>query len=168
MNKVTLYSKSRRQHAAASVDPAPPPAPGRTAARMRGFLSRYERILLVAAAVLLSIGAFLAYNSMKPPSRQLTQHDVDAAVLHTLDTNVLPSRAAKAYDIVKVLYNAGKNPTRASLMAATQRMNWVNPYTIKGIKIKTGKSDRFPISQLKLLRYGNGTFSEFGPLIKGR
>ena len=75
---------------------------------------------------------------------------------------------AKAYDIVKVLYNAGKNPTRASLMAATQRMNWVNPYTIKGIKIKTGKSDRFPISQLKLLRYGNGTFSEFGPLIKGR
>jgi hypothetical protein len=47
-------------------------------------------------------------------------------------------------------------------------MNWVNPYTIKGIKVKTGKSDRFPISQLKLLRYGNGTFSEFGPLIKGR
>jgi branched-chain amino acid transport system substrate-binding protein len=75
---------------------------------------------------------------------------------------------AKGYDIVKLLYNAGKNPTRASLMKATQTMNWVNPYTIKGIKIKTGKSDRFPISQLKLLRYGNGTFSEFGSLIKGR
>ena len=75
---------------------------------------------------------------------------------------------AKAYDVVKLLYNAGKNPTRASLMKATQNMNWVNPYTIKGIKVKTGKSDRFPISQLKLLRYGNGTFSEFGPLIKGR
>jgi branched-chain amino acid transport system substrate-binding protein len=75
---------------------------------------------------------------------------------------------AKGYDVVKLLYNAGKNPTRASLMKATQKMNWVNPYTIKGIKIKTGKSDRFPISQLKLLRYGNGTFSEFGSLIKGR
>ena len=36
------------------------------------------------------------------------------------------------------------------------------------IKVKTGKLDRFPISQLKLLRYGNGTFSEFGSLIKGR
>jgi len=75
---------------------------------------------------------------------------------------------AKAYDVVKLLYNAGKNPTRASLMKATQQMNWVNPYTIKGIKIKTGKADRFPISQLKLLRFGNGTFSEFGPVIKGR
>jgi branched-chain amino acid transport system substrate-binding protein len=75
---------------------------------------------------------------------------------------------AKAYDAVKLLYNAGKNPTRASLMKATQQMNWVNPYMIKGVKIKTSKTDRFPISQLKLVRYGNGTFSEFGPLIKGR
>jgi branched-chain amino acid transport system substrate-binding protein len=75
---------------------------------------------------------------------------------------------AKAYDVVKLLYNAGKNPTRASLIKASQEMNWVNPYTIAGVKIKTGKSDRFPISQLKLLRYGSGTFSEFGPLIKGR
>jgi S1-C subfamily serine protease len=102
MNKVTLYSKSRRPPV---VEPpeAAAPAPVRTApaARLRGFLSRYERILLVAVAVLLSVAAFLAYNSMKPPPRQLTQKDVDAAVLHTLDTNVLPSRAAKAYEIVQ-------------------------------------------------------------------
>jgi branched-chain amino acid transport system substrate-binding protein len=75
---------------------------------------------------------------------------------------------AKAYDVVKLLYNAGKNPTRESLMKATLSMNWVNPYMIKGIKVKTSKSDHFPISQLKLLRYVNGTFTEFGPLIKGR
>jgi S1-C subfamily serine protease len=102
MNKVTLYSKSRRPPA---VEPAEAAAPAlvRTApaARLRGFLSRYERILLVAAAVLLSVGTFLVYNLMKPPPRQLTQKDVDAAVLHTLDTNVLPSRAAKAYEIVQ-------------------------------------------------------------------
>jgi S1-C subfamily serine protease len=102
MNKVTLYSKSRRLPV---VEPpeAEAPAPVRTAPapRLRGFLSRYERILLVAVAVLLSVAAFLAYNSMKPPPRQLTQKDVDAAVLHTLDTNVLPSRAAKAYEIVQ-------------------------------------------------------------------
>jgi hypothetical protein len=47
-------------------------------------------------------------------------------------------------------------------------MNWVNPYMIKGIKVKTSKSDFFPISQLKLVRYENGTFNEFGSLIKGR
>src|SRR5262249_45712801 len=75
---------------------------------------------------------------------------------------------AKAYDIVKLLYLAGKNPTRASLMAATQKMNWVNPYLIKGIKVKTSKTDHFPISQIKLTRYENGVFNEFGPLIKGR
>ena len=75
---------------------------------------------------------------------------------------------AKAYDVVKLLYNAGKNPTRESLIKATQSMNWVNPYMIKGIKVKTSKTDHFPISQLKLVRYANGTFSEFGPLIKGR
>ena len=118
MNKVTLYSKSRRPRAAGSADPAlPVPAPsapgdrdgsarasGRhtATAGVRGFLSRHERILLVGVAVLLSLGAFLAYNAMKPPPQQLTQHDVDAAVLHTLDTNVLPSRAAKAYEIVQL------------------------------------------------------------------
>jgi len=102
MNKVTLYSKSRRPPAAETPD-APPPAPARTApaARVRRFLSGHERILLIAVAVLLSVGAFLAYNSMKPPARPLTQKDIDAAVLHTLDTNVLPSRAAKAYEIVQ-------------------------------------------------------------------
>jgi branched-chain amino acid transport system substrate-binding protein len=75
---------------------------------------------------------------------------------------------AKAYDTVRLLYNAGKNPTRASLMAATKRMNWVNPYTLKGVKVKTSKSDRFPISQIRLIRFTNPNWTEFGNLFKGR
>jgi branched-chain amino acid transport system substrate-binding protein len=75
---------------------------------------------------------------------------------------------AKAYDVVKLLYLAGKNPTRNSLLAATAKMSWVNPYMIKGIKVKTSKTDHFPLSQIKLTRYTNGVFQEFGPLIKGR
>ena len=75
---------------------------------------------------------------------------------------------AKAYDTVRLLYLAGKNPTRASLMAATRRMNWVNPYAIKGVRVTATAGDRFPISQIRLIRYGNGTWSEFGPLIDGR
>jgi branched-chain amino acid transport system substrate-binding protein len=75
---------------------------------------------------------------------------------------------AKAYDTVRLLYLAGKNPTRASLMRATQRMNWVNPYLIKGVRVKTSKSDHFPIDQVKLIRYGNGTWSEISGLFKGR
>jgi branched-chain amino acid transport system substrate-binding protein len=75
---------------------------------------------------------------------------------------------AKAYDTVRLLYNAGKNPSRASLMRATLRMNWVNPFMIKGIRDRTGPRDHFPISQMRLVRYENGVFNEFGPLIKGR
>jgi hypothetical protein len=75
---------------------------------------------------------------------------------------------AKAYDFVRLMYAAGKNPTRASLMAATAKMNWVNPYTLKGVKIKTSKTDRFPIDQGKIVRYSNGSWSEISALYKGR
>ncbi|HKY12977.1 MAG TPA: ABC transporter substrate-binding protein, partial [Gaiellaceae bacterium] len=75
---------------------------------------------------------------------------------------------AKAYDFVKLMYLAGKNPTRASLMAATAKMNWVNPYTLKGVKIKTSKTDRFPIDQGKIVRYQDGSWTEISALYKGR
>jgi branched-chain amino acid transport system substrate-binding protein len=75
---------------------------------------------------------------------------------------------AKAYDFVRLMYLAGRNPTRQSLMRATARMNWVNPWLLKGVRVKTGPQDRFPISQMRLTRYNNGTWTEFGPLIKGR
>ena len=38
---------------------------------------------------------------LAPASRQLTQEDIDAAVLHTLETKTLPSRAAKAYEAIQ-------------------------------------------------------------------
>ncbi|MDQ3894663.1 MAG: ABC transporter substrate-binding protein [Actinomycetota bacterium] len=75
---------------------------------------------------------------------------------------------AKAYDTVRLLRRAGRNPTRASLMRATQHMNWVNPFAIKGIRVKTSARDRFPISQIKIVRYRNRTWKEVGSLINGR
>jgi branched-chain amino acid transport system substrate-binding protein len=75
---------------------------------------------------------------------------------------------AKGYDTVRLLYLAGKNPTRASLIRATQRMNWTNPYLIKGIRVKTSKTDHFPIDQVKIIRYNTGTWSEISALFKGR
>jgi len=75
---------------------------------------------------------------------------------------------AKAHDFVKLMYRAGKNPTRATLMAATAKMDWVNPYALPGVKIKTTKTDRFPISQGKVVRYNNGTWSEISALYQGR
>jgi branched-chain amino acid transport system substrate-binding protein len=75
---------------------------------------------------------------------------------------------AKAYDFVKLMYLAGKNPTRASLMAATAKMDWVNPYALKGVRIKTSRTDRFPIDQGKVVRYSNGSWNEISALYKGR
>jgi S1-C subfamily serine protease len=35
------------------------------------------------------------------PVRELTQEDIDAAVLNTLETQTLPSRAARAYEVIR-------------------------------------------------------------------
>jgi branched-chain amino acid transport system substrate-binding protein len=75
---------------------------------------------------------------------------------------------AKAYDVVKLLYRAGKNPTRESLMRATQAMNWSNPYMIKGVVSKTTKNDNFPLDQIKIVRYSDGSWTEASALFKGR
>ena len=64
-------------------------------------MARHERIALVVFTVLLSSLLVIGYTATRPPARQITQHDIDAAVLHTLDSNVLPSAAAKAYEIVQ-------------------------------------------------------------------
>ncbi|MDB5868778.1 MAG: peptidase and chymotrypsin/Hap [Polaromonas sp.] len=44
--------------------------------------------------------AFSLSGALQPPSRKLTQADINAAVLKTLETTVLPSPAVKAYDTI--------------------------------------------------------------------
>ena len=57
-----------------------------------------------------------------------------------------------------------------SYRKATTRMDWVNPYTIKGVVTKTTATDRFPLDQFKIIRYASAThtWSETGKLFKGR
>ncbi|MDB5764401.1 MAG: peptidase and chymotrypsin/Hap, partial [Herminiimonas sp.] len=116
MKKVTLYSKSSRSRAFASVsarqsedasvlqDQGTPVQSHRRLlhmTRLRAFLARHERLMLVASAGLLSLLLFIAYSAGKPPIRQITQKDIDAAVMHTLENNVLPSPETKAYQIIR-------------------------------------------------------------------
>jgi branched-chain amino acid transport system substrate-binding protein len=75
---------------------------------------------------------------------------------------------ASAWEFVRVLYAAGRNPTRASVMAAARNRNWVNPYTLAGMRTRTRRNDAFPLDQGKVVRYNNGTFSEVGRLYDGR
>ena len=41
------------------------------------------------------------YAAIRPAPRPIAQQDIDAAVLHTLENNVLPSPASKAYESVQ-------------------------------------------------------------------
>jgi len=80
--------------------PAPPPPAGRRA-RLRATLGRFERPLLVAFGIGAALAASALLRVADPPQRALTQEDIDAAVLRTLDTQPLPSQAARAWEIAR-------------------------------------------------------------------
>jgi S1-C subfamily serine protease len=103
MRNAPLYSSSR--HRAAAPAPAaaemPPPAaetPSQPPSKPRSIASRWERPLLVLFGGIVALLAMILYSGSQQGQRALTQKDIDAAVLHTLDTQVLPSPASKAYE----------------------------------------------------------------------
>src|SRR5512134_1006652 len=111
MKRPALYSSASRPRAAAEPDIAarravaahpeagsqPAAAPVRGAARPSRFRKLDPRLLLAAIA-LIALPAFIVRDASRPPPSPLTQDDIDAAVLHTLETKTLPSRAARAAD----------------------------------------------------------------------
>jgi branched-chain amino acid transport system substrate-binding protein len=116
---------------------------------------------------------------LKNPTNPKYRRDAAVRQYNQLMTKYGPSGAnradtfyyygfAKGYDVVKLLYAAGKNPTRESIRQATQRMNWANPYMIKGVVTKTTRSDSFPLDQIKIVRYNDRSWSEVSNLFKGR
>lgn len=117
MKRVTLYSSSRPSITGRATSTNPPTqfqsrdqardnssSQGSTAvprSRWRSFYARHEqRLLGLAAGGLITILLVFTYAAMTPP-REITQEDIRAAVLHTLETNTLPSPAAKAYELVR-------------------------------------------------------------------
>ena len=117
MKRVTLYSSSRPSITGRATSTNPPKqfqsrdqprdsssSQGSTSvprSRWRSFYARHEqRLLWLAAGGLITILLVFTYAAMTPP-REITQEDIRAAVLHTLETNTLPSPAAKAYELVR-------------------------------------------------------------------
>jgi S1-C subfamily serine protease len=102
MRRPALYSSSRsqrtRQNPAedATLEPAvaAPPASDRPA--LAG-----PRMLWAAIAALAVLLAFSLGLGLHPGQRKLTQEDINAAVLKTLETQVLPSEYAKAYEKIE-------------------------------------------------------------------
>ena len=75
---------------------------------------------------------------------------------------------AKAETFVQALYKAGKNPTRAGLMAALLSMNSENKFALPGVVQKTSKTDHWIISQMQLEQYTSPDWKLQGKLIEGR
>jgi branched-chain amino acid transport system substrate-binding protein len=71
---------------------------------------------------------------------------------------------AVAHAFTQLLYKAGKNPTRASLMQAYRNWNEVHPFLRPGNKQKTSGNDQFPVGCDQMVKFTNGTFRVVQPL----
>ena len=117
MKRTTLYSSSRapmtgpvtatgRSDSLKTTDrpreSAAAPGPEQiSGSRWRNFCRRHDRPLWVAVAGLLALLVVLTHGFISPAPRQITQSDINAAVLHTLENGTLPSPAAKAYQVIR-------------------------------------------------------------------
>jgi branched-chain amino acid transport system substrate-binding protein len=73
---------------------------------------------------------------------------------------------AAAFTMTDALLKAGKNPTRDSLLRAATNLNETrNPFLRKGVIVKTGPGDYYPISAGQLLRYHGTGWQPFGKVV---
>ena len=101
MRKPALYSRSARPSSDAREPPRADNAPVAVAARTQWRARlRGSRLAFACIGCALAAAALALYAATRPTLRAPTQQDIDAAVLHTLDTHVLPSMAQKAYAAV--------------------------------------------------------------------
>ena len=138
MRRPALYSSSRtgRPGAKASRADAGEAAPGPDAsavaapARAARFSLSNPRLLWAAIALLAILLTVSSALQFRPSQRRLTQEDINAAVLKTLETNVMPSEYAKAYDTIR--------PSVVRVMSYVKRSRLKDD----GDKVATSKGSR--------------------------
>jgi branched-chain amino acid transport system substrate-binding protein len=65
---------------------------------------------------------------------------------------------AVAHAFTQLLYKAGKNPTRASLMRAVRNWNEPNPFLLPGVRQKTSGDDQEVVSCERIVKFTGGVF----------
>jgi ABC-type branched-subunit amino acid transport system substrate-binding protein len=102
----------------------------------------------------------------KDPGIALFQRIMRAAGAKDLRNGYYVAGMASAFTLVDALRKAGKNLTRAGIMAAARSLNEANnPFVIPGIVVKTSATDGFPVQQVALERWTGTHWSIFtGPL----
>lgn len=111
MRRPALYSSNRPAHgpdepgASQPLEqqpgtPSEPPSTSRLS-RLARYASKHQLYLLWSVVGLLALLLAISFaSSLRPGARKLTQEDINAAVLKTLETTVLPSPGTKAYDTI--------------------------------------------------------------------
>jgi branched-chain amino acid transport system substrate-binding protein len=125
----------------------------------------------------------LASNSvsiafLKDPTDRIWAKDSAVALYRSIMRKYAPGESladvynfygmAAAYSMVDALKHAGKVPTRASLLAAAQHLNEVNPFMRPGVKVKTSPTNYYPITKAQLVRYDKAHWVAVGPLVPAR
>ncbi len=67
-----------------------------------------------------------------------------------------------AYTMVAALKEAGRQPTRASLLRAVQHLNIANPFLLPGLTVTTTPSNYFPLAKTYLVRFRHGYWNVLG------
>jgi len=134
--------------------------------------------IAVGAAGAAYVNGSLSVADLKDPSSPTWDNDAAMKEYRAIMAKYAPSAkatdglylygVAKAETFVQALYKAGKDPTRAGLMAALLSMNSVNKFALPGVMQKTSKSDHWVISQMQLERYTHPDWKLQGQLIEGR
>lgn len=122
MRRPAFYSRSPRTQPEAATEVAPPvvdTAPAPVAGRWQPGRGSLAVLTLVFASLL--TGGALWWP--RQDGAALSQKDIDAAVLRTLQTHTLPSQAARAAEIARpsVVRVVGYGPEKATPEAKTQR-----------------------------------------------
>ena len=148
MKRASLYSSSReparaprrasastgvQNVPAARVPPVASEARPTLRARWQRFHGRHAASLWIITTAVFAAALVFGYSTLKPAPRVFTQEDIDAAVLHTLETVQLPSTAAKAYEAIRpsVVRVVGLGPERQP--AATG-----DPFERTGVSVGSG------------------------------
>ena len=84
----------------ASTAPSSPP-PNGLRAKLAYRFNRYPTAAAFLGGILIALSVVLVRDALAPTAPTLTQEDIDAAVLHTLETRDLPSRAARAAEAIR-------------------------------------------------------------------
>ena len=109
MRRPALYSSSRPTRVTDTkvygpmpgAVPPDPASPSPAAVQRRRFSFSASSPRLLWSAILLLAIALAATLALKPSQRRLTQEDINAAVLKTMETQVMPSEYARAYDNIR-------------------------------------------------------------------